>query len=306
MNQLGKLKRIENLRDIWKHEALNFTTWLAEEANLQLLSDEIGIDIVLEERESSVGSFNVDIYAKEAGTERNIIIENQLENTDHDHLGKLLTYASGKDAKVIIWIVKYARSEHRQAIEWLNRHTDEELAFFLVEIELWQIGDSQIAPKFNIVERPNDWARQMKSIKGNSPIKQLQLEYWEEFINTVKSSSEHRHLFSLRKSHAHHYYDINIGRSSYYIALIVNTKKQNISIYIYFPNDKEKYNLFKSHKEEIDQRLHLKTDCHEATKSSRISLTKELDITSVNNWQIAFQWYLDNIVVIMDMIKDYD
>lgn len=135
--KLGKIKRINDLRSVWQHETKDFSKWLAQECNLQQLSDAIGIDIVLEECESSVGSFNVDLYAIEEGTERRIIIENQLEDTNHDHLGKLITYASGKGAEVIVWIVKRARDEHRQAIEWLNQNTGVKIGFFLVEIELW-------------------------------------------------------------------------------------------------------------------------------------------------------------------------
>lgn len=114
---------------------------------------------MLEERESAVEKYSVDIYGKEEGTDRKVIIENQLEDSNHDHLGKIITYASGKDVKTIIWIVKRARDEHRQAIEWLNAHTDEEVGFFLLEIELWRIGDSLAALKFNIVSKPNDWGK---------------------------------------------------------------------------------------------------------------------------------------------------
>ena len=162
--KLDKLSQIKDLRTVWSNEAKDFTPWLAKEENLSLLSETIGIDIVLEETESSVGSFSLDIFAKEEGTDRKIIIENQLEDTNHDHLGKLITYASGKDASIIIWIVKKARDEHRQAIEWLNSHTDKEIGFYLLEIELWKIGGSNPAPKFNIVERPNDWGENSKTI----------------------------------------------------------------------------------------------------------------------------------------------
>ncbi len=176
MNNLGRIKRIEDLRTIWPHEARDFSKWLAKEENLSLLSDEIGIDIVLEELESAVGDFSVDLYAREEGSPRRIIIENQLEDTNHDHLGKIITYASGKGAEVIVWIVKHARDEHRQAIEWLNQHTDENIGFFLVEIELWKINDSVPAPKFNVVERPNDWAKTVKAAGGLSETKKLQYD----------------------------------------------------------------------------------------------------------------------------------
>lgn len=107
--KLDKLVQITDLREVWKNEAQDFTPWLAKDENLELLCEAIGIDITLEEKESSVGTFSVDIFAKEEGTGRNIIIENQLEDTNHDHLGKLITYASGKNAEIVIWIVKRAR-----------------------------------------------------------------------------------------------------------------------------------------------------------------------------------------------------
>lgn len=151
--KLGTLKEIKELRRVWPHEALDFTHWLADEENMTLLADAVGLEITIDETESSVGDFNVDIYASETDTGRKIIIENQLEDTNHDHLGKLITYASGKDAEIIIWVVKKAREEHRSAVEWLNNHTDDKIAFFLVEIKLYQIGDSEIAVKFEAVEK---------------------------------------------------------------------------------------------------------------------------------------------------------
>ncbi|WP_199753650.1 hypothetical protein [Brachyspira aalborgi] len=130
--EFGKLEEIKNLRKYWKDEASDFTPWLAKEENISLLSEAIGIEEISDiEIESPVGSFKVDIYASETGTDRKIIIENQLEETNHEHLGKLITYASGKLANIIIWIVKEAREEHIAAIEWLNNHTDKEIGFFL-------------------------------------------------------------------------------------------------------------------------------------------------------------------------------
>ncbi len=159
---LDKLKKV-NLRDVWQHEAHKFTKWLAEEENISELSEEIGIDIEVIQTEANVGSFSVDILAKEVESERKIIIENQLEKTDHDHLGKLITYASGYDAEFIIWIVKTAREEHINAINWLNENIVENINFFLIEIELWKIGESKPAPKFQIIARPNDWAKTIKT-----------------------------------------------------------------------------------------------------------------------------------------------
>ena len=162
---LDTLKKVE-LRDVWPHEALDFTKWLSEEPNLAMLSSAVGIELELIETESSVGSFNVDIYAQEVGTGRRAIIENQLEDTNHDHLGKVITYAAGKGAEIIVWVVACARDEHRQAIEWLNQHTDNNFGFFLVEIELWSIGNSLPAPRFSVVEQPNEWTKTIKLSEG--------------------------------------------------------------------------------------------------------------------------------------------
>ena len=165
MINLGTLKEITDLRSVWSHEAHDFTPWLVQ--NISILGNEIGIDISIEETESSVGDFNVDIFATDADTGKKIIIENQLEETDHDHLGKLITYASGKSADLVIWLVKKARAEHRAAIEWLNNHTDEEVGFILCEIKVFQIGDSMPAPKFEIIEQPNNWVKEMKKTSGS-------------------------------------------------------------------------------------------------------------------------------------------
>lgn len=171
MIELGTLKEIKDLREVWPHEAHDFTPWLAK--NIDVLSETVGIDILIDETESSVGDFNVDIFATDADTGKKVIIENQLEETDHDHLGKLITYASGKSADLVIWLVRKARPEHRAAIEWLNNHTDERIGFILCEIKLFKIGDSEPAPKFEIIEQPNDWVKEMRKPFGSLERKAL-------------------------------------------------------------------------------------------------------------------------------------
>ena len=126
--QLGKITREHDLRTVWSNEAQAFTPWLAE--HLDVLGDALGITIELEERESSVGAFSLDILARDQDSGEAVVIENQIEQSDHEHLGKLITYASGKDAKYIVWIVKDAREEHRAAIEWLNKTSDDTIGFF--------------------------------------------------------------------------------------------------------------------------------------------------------------------------------
>ena len=304
--KLGKIKRITDIRSVWHHEEKDFGKWLAQDENLKQLSDTIGIDIVLEERESSVGNFSVDLYALEEGTERRIIIENQLEDTNHDHLGKLITYASGKGAEVIIWVVKRARDEHRQAIEWLNQNTGVNIGFFLVEIELWQIDDSAIAPKFNVVERPNDWAKQMKNVDSLSETKQLQLHFWQQLSEYIKSNDSYAKEFTPRKAQPQHWYDLSVGSSSYHIGLTVNTQKNRLGAEIYIPDDKDKFAMFKEHAQEIEKLIGEKVEWREATKATRIITLHSCDISKEEQWDDAFNWLMDKALVFKRIVKQFD
>ena len=278
MKTLGKIEKIDDLRTIWPHEARDFSRWLAEDENLALLSETIGIDIVLEERESSVGGFSVDLYATEEGTNRKIIIENQLEDTNHDHLGKIITYASGKGAEVVVWIVKRARDEHKQAIEWLNQHTDENVGFFLIEIELWKINDSVPAPKFNIVEKPNAWAKTMKIVEGLSDLKKMQLDYWQAFNDYAFGKPEFRKVFSQRKAAPQYWYSLGVGSSACHLDFTVNTQKKRIGAEIYISNDKDLYAKFMNKKADIEAELGVSVDWREAEKDCRILVLKEGDL----------------------------
>ncbi|MGI9392799.1 MAG: DUF4268 domain-containing protein, partial [Parvibaculales bacterium] len=160
--KLSKLEKVD-LRKVWKKEDKDFTPWLARERNIQLLADTIGMDLEMEEEEKSVGPYYADILCKNLQDDSPIVIENQLEATDHKHLGQLLTYASGLDAFTLIWIAKAFTEEHKAALNRLNEITNEDFRFFGLEIELWRIGESAPAPKFNIVSEPNNWKKETKN-----------------------------------------------------------------------------------------------------------------------------------------------
>lgn len=304
--KLGKIKRITDLRSIWPHEANDFTKWLADEHNLAKLGDEIGIELELEERESSVGNFNVDLYAKEEGTGRKVIIENQLEETDHDHLGKLITYASGKGAEVVVWVVKRARDEHRQAIEWLNQHTDTDLGFFLVEIELWQIDDSAIAPKFSVIERPNDWGKQMKSVAGLNNTEQIQLAFWQKFNDKMNASPNFTKHFKTRKAQPQNWYDISVGSSEYYLCFTASIQKKHMSCGIYIPDNKELFHLFEAHKADFEAQFGKDIEWVEASKARRINIFEPFDVSDQEQWAKAYAWYLENAIKFKLIAKNID
>ena len=293
-NNLGKLKQIE-LREAWKHEASNFTNWLAEEENLRLLGDAVGFDLKLVQTEAGVGSFNVDILAQEENTGRKVIIENQLEITNHDHLGKIITYASGYDAQIIIWIVKDVREEHRQAIDWLNEHTDEKIEFYLVQIELWQIGDSPFAPKFEIISKPNDWTKSVRSTTDTGELtdtKITQLEFWTQFKEFAKKRQTKLHL---RKIYPQHWTDISIGSSDAHISLIASPREGMLGADLYMPDNKELYWKLHNRKDQIETDLGEKAEWMElqGKKASRVRVFVPGNFDDAVKWIDNFEWLLN-------------
>jgi len=272
---LSKIKKID-LRDIWNHEALDFTKWLAEEENLNLLSEAIGVDIKLIEVEADVGRYNVDILAEEEITGNKIIIENQLEYTNHDHLGKLITYASGHNAKTVIWIVKDSREEHINAIEWLNENTDDSLNFFLINIELWQIDDSKPAPRFEVIVRPNEWAKTFKTASGSNELSNnslLQLNYWEKFNEFCKSNHPE---VRMQKPHAKYYLDYSHKEKKFNITSLLYLNESRLGTQIYIPNDKDLFSYLLSFKEEIEKQIGSSLKWNEARKACTIMLKRDV------------------------------
>jgi len=164
---LGRLSQVD-VREVWPSEANSFTPWLAQEENLRLLAETINMSLILEAREKPVGMFRADIIARNVHTGHLVLIENQLERTDHGHLGQLITYAAGLKAVSIVWVSSLFTDEHRAAFDWLNEVTDAGIAFYGLEMELWQIGDSAIAPKFNLVSKPNMFSKRVSERMSES------------------------------------------------------------------------------------------------------------------------------------------
>jgi len=198
MAEIATLKKI-NLRDVWKDEG-QFSDWLAE--NLSRLGDELGMALERSEREKAVGPFSADIICADQISKFDVVIENQFTRTDHDHLGKMITYASGLQSQIIIWVAPRFRDEHRSAIDWLNDIAGPETGFFGVVLEVFQISDSAYAPHFDIVARPNDWQRQVKRSSSTSrgmPPNETALKlmsFWED----VRAYFEKRSDFMTEQS----------------------------------------------------------------------------------------------------------
>ena len=292
--KLSKLRKIE-LRKAWKNEATDFTNWLAQDENLEILSDEIGISISLMQTEASVGKFSVDILAEEENTGRKIVIENQLEATDHDHLGKIITYASGYDAEIIIWIVKSVRDEHKQAVDWLNEHTNEKINIFAIRMELWQIGDSPYAPKFQIISKPNDWAKAIKKSTTRSKLSDhrlMQLEFWNQFKEYASSNQA---MLSLRKAYPQNWFDISIGNSKSHLCLIVDFKNNQVRCELYIPDSNKLFQALLKNKGIVESDLGHELEWMEleGKKASRIVNILDIDVENSDNWENGFMWLMN-------------
>lgn len=203
MVEFGELKEV-SLRQAWPHEANNFTPWLAD--NLDKLTQVIGgprMELVA--TEMSVEQFSADIVACYPENGSLVLIENQLEWTDHTHLGQVLTYLAGTEAHTVIWIAREFTNPHLSALRWLNEHTVAPYAFFAVRVKVVQIGDSPLAPLFEVLERPNDWDRQVRVERGGgepSQIQQFRQDFWE-FYNRSHPGDMQRWYPGYRNRHAY-------------------------------------------------------------------------------------------------------
>lgn len=307
MVNLSRLEEIKDLRTVWPHEALDFTPWLSMDDNISLLADAVGFDITVNETESSVGDFNVDIFASEPVTDRKIIIENQLEDTNHDHLGKLITYASGKSADVIIWVVKHAREEHKAAIEWLNNHTDERIGFFLCEIKLYRIGNSEPAVKFEVIEKPNDWTKEVKMNESASETEQLRFDYWVEFQDYAFKNSLFAKNFNRRKPSMDHWMNFSIGSSACHIAVSQIQKRNELDVELYISEDKDLFHSLLEKKTSIESDSGLSFDWRELPerKASRIVVSKNVDFDDKSQWNDQFDWIIDVMLKMKSNFKKY-
>ena len=240
MNKLGRLERVD-LRAEWTKEDRDFTPWLAREDNIALLGETLNMSLEVEQEERRVGRFSADILCKDTGSTDAgwVVIENQLETTDHSHLGQILTYAAGLEAKTCVWVAAKFHEEHRAAIDWLNEISGDDHQFFGLEIELWRIGDSPAAPKFNIVAKPNDWKREVgRSARSMEPAnltetKRLQLAFWEALKERLTG---HPTLRSQKPS-PQHWTTFSIGRSGMHMGAIINTRENRIGVELYLGDD---------------------------------------------------------------------
>ncbi|MCB0521330.1 MAG: DUF4268 domain-containing protein [Lewinellaceae bacterium] len=289
--ELGILKTVP-ARQRWNNEARDFTPWLAN--NIGELNKAIGIELEVENIEVAAGPYSADILAKDTGTDKYVVIENQLEKTNHDHLGKAITYASVLDASTIIWIATDFTEEHKKALDWLNDHTSEEISIFGVQVELWQIDNSNPALKFNIISRPNQAVRQAARSKATEDLtesKKFQFDFWNKFKDKLAQTKK---IPSLQTPRPQYWFDVSLGKAYIHISNTCNTDFNIVGIRVYIGNKIADTMLpyLESKKEEIEAAIGqpLQWNPNPENRDKTIALFHTTDFSNPNKVEEALNW----------------
>jgi hypothetical protein len=294
MKQLAKIKKLQ-LREVWAKEAADFTPWLGE--NIGELGKVLGMDLELTSQEASVGDFSLDLLAKDLGTGHKVVVENQLTATDHDHLGKLLTYAAGFDASAVIWVAASIREEHRQTLEWLNQRTDRETDFFAVVVEVLQIDGSNPAANFRPIVFPNEW---QKSKRSQASVASTKEEAYRAYFQAMIDELREKHKFTgARIGQPQNWYSFSIGISGVNLsAVFSNGDRARVQLYIDrgdFDENKALFDWLRARKDAIERDIGGPLDWErlDAKRASRVSADRpgkiesdETALAEIRKWQI--------------------
>ena len=296
MQQFRELES-QDVRGYWEDEARDFTPWLAdqiENEDVSQLEDALGLDLEVIDTEKDVGRYRVDVVAETVDDSRTIIIENQLEKSDHDHLGKSIAYAAGVDADIITWLAPRFNDEHRDAMEWLNENSREGIDFFALRIEVWKIGDSEPAVRLNPVEKPSEWKEKAKRANGElTEIQQLQEQFWTVFRDKIEDRDT---PLSERKPSPRHWYDNPIGKSGFALSFRVNTVENKISCVLVIKDDIEAFRELELQTEAVESEIgdSLLWNEAEGTKAhSKIASEREATLSNQNMWDEYHGWLIE-------------
>jgi len=295
---LARLEQME-LKDVWCHEATDFTPWLALEQNIALLGETLGLDLEVEAQEKAVGPFRADILCKDSQTNSWVLIENQLERTDHSHLGQVLTYASGLGAVTILWIAARFTEEHRATLDWLNKITDNSFRSFGIEVEVWRIGNSAPAPKFNVVSKPNNWSQSValaaraldESVLSETRI--MQRDYWAGLNAAL--IAEHGPVLGNKKPQPQSWMAYPIGRFGFYLGAAIAKNKRQIraELYLYGERAKAFFPSLATQRAEIEAEIGFPLVWEELPdgQDSRIACYRDgTDPSDVSDWSSQHKW----------------
>jgi len=305
--KISKLKKVP-LRNLWKNEALEFTPWL--EKNIDYLNEELDINLTITEREKSVGTFNVDLFAEDDDG-NTVIIENQIEKTDHDHLGKVITYLTNLEAKRAIWICSETRPEHLKAISWLNENTTPGTTFYLIKVEAYSIEDSPPAPKFSIISGPSDEAKEIGKIKTDyAEIHYKRLEFWTQLLEKANYKTT---LHANIKPGRYSWIGTGAGKSGLNYNYVLRKNEVIVELYIDKGKGKENanieiYNQLHAKKDIIDEEFkeELLWDRLEGKRACRISWRfNEYGLNDEGNWDELQEKLIDAMIRLEKALRNH-
>ena len=297
--EFGTLQAVD-LRTCWADEAHNFTPWLATTPDaLHLLGQAIGLELAIEATEVPVGPFNADILARDLASNTRVVIENQLERTDHDHFGKILTYAAVLGASVVVWIARTFTEQHQKAVDWLNELTKGDLLIYGIELQVWRIGASAPAPRFEVICSPNEIVREAAFAVDTelSDTRKLQLDFWTEVRKWLENTGK---FSSLKTPQGQYWFEIAIGRSHMHISLTANTFDGKVAVKLYLGHRVANQVLahLEVEKSEIMKEIGCPIDWnpHPEKRDKILQVTKDGDISDRESWPVLAQWLASTAV----------
>jgi hypothetical protein len=301
---IGRIKKV-NLREIWKNEARDFTPWLAE--NIDFLNDVLGFEIIIESTEQSVGPFNVDIYGEDSYGNK-VIIENQLEKTDHTHLGQIITYLVNLDVKTAIWITSNPVIEHQKAIEWLNETTPDDISFYLIQLEAIKIGEGEKAgPLFTVVKRPSQSIKKLGAEKKEYAHRHVvREEFWAKFISQMNILNS---LFNNISPTKDNWIGIGLGMSGVSINLCISNKYARVEVYINRGDQDENkriFDYFLKNKDVLESEYGYKLEWERMDSNVTSRIKDQLNGVSLSNtedWDKMLNFLKDRVVLIQKVFK---
>jgi hypothetical protein len=293
---LGEIRKLP-VKNYWKHEEHEFTPWLAKDENISRLAAAIDLELQVEGVEVPVGPFSADVLAKDP-LGNYVVIENQFGKTNHDHLGKLLTYAANLGATAVVWLAEQFTDEHHKTIEWLNEHVSDELRLYAVEIELWQIDKSRPAVRFNVLSQPTEISKQATAVKSAGPltdVKKLQLDFWTAFRSELL---DRKVVPTAPEARPTYWFNVSLGRANIYLSNIANTAKGKIGVRVYIDNKIASTVLPQLQAErsaiesEIGEKLEWNPnpDAHDI-----ITLQRAADLDDCDKWPEYVSWLVDKV-----------
>ncbi len=288
---LAKLSPVD-VRTVWPDEARDFTPWLAGAEGLELLANVLGLELELVEQEADVGPFSADIVLRARGEEEHtIVVENQFGKTDHDHLGKLLTYGAGLSAKTMVWIAENFSDEHREALDRLNEIAAGKANYFGLGLRVYRIQDSPPATQFEVISSPNDWRNVIRETYKPTKLEVAYQQFWSELRDYFGAK---KGVLRMQQPPLQGWCVLAIGRAGFQITLGLSNRdggRASAEVYMFHENALAAFEQLHAHKEEIDREMGEPLSWDRLRKNCRIQVSKRADFNDPKQRELLKEWF---------------